>query len=40
LTASISGPGTVGIVAARADILGATGTNNVYGKNVTGATTA
>jgi len=40
LTASISGPGTVGIVASRSDTLGATGTNNVYGKNVTGATTA
>jgi hypothetical protein len=40
LTASISGPGTIGIVAARADLLGATGTNNVYGKNVIGATTA
>jgi hypothetical protein len=40
LTASISGPGTVGIVAARTDLLGASGTNNVYGKNVTGATTA
>jgi trimeric autotransporter adhesin len=40
LTASIAGPGTVGIVAARSDVLGAAGTNNVYGKNVTGATTA
>jgi len=40
LTASISGPGVVGIVAARSDILGAAGTNNVYGKSVTGATTA
>jgi hypothetical protein len=40
LTASISGPGTVGIVASRSDTLGAAGTNNVYGKNVTGATTA
>ena len=40
LTASISGPGSVGIVAARTDTLGTTGTNQVYGKNVTGATTA